>query len=141
MDKIERGEYVISKNRLILGQVIEIKSNTELIIKTLLQKGFRFEIPIAINNIQKHSKNKIELLKDGDFVELEYKSPKYRKRITRVFEVSELDEYIIFENYHCNFFCKKGDKKITDKTCKNIKMKSILTHEQFESMKYNFEEG
>ena len=136
MDKIEVGEWV----RTIDGEIFEFggyfKSGN---INCMTDKD-----GILYGNQEKcckiHSKNKIELLKDGDFVELEYKSSKYRKRITRVFEVSELDEYIIFENYHCNFFCKKGDKKITDKTCKNIKIKSIVTHEQFESMKYNFEE-
>ena len=66
-DKIEVGEYVISKNRLVLGQVIEIKSNTELIIRTLLRDGFRHEIPIAIDNI-KHSTGKIDLIEVGDYV-------------------------------------------------------------------------
>ena len=84
----------------------------------------------------KVSKNIIELLEDNDFVELEYKSPKYRERITRVFEVLKVDEYLLFENHLCNFYYKKGDKKITDKTCKNIKIKSVLTHEEFNKGKF-----
>ena len=33
-----------------------------------------------------------------------------------------------------------GDKKIIDDICKNIKIKSIVTHEQFASVEYKLEE-
>ena len=114
MDKIEVGEYVINKNRMILGQVIEIKSNTELIIKTLLQKDFRFEIPIAINNIRKHSKNKTDLVRVGDYVNGDL-----------VYKITE------------NLIYVRG-KSVIHKHANMIK--DIVTKEQFESVKYNFEE-
>ena len=121
MDKIEVGEYVINKNRMILGQVIEIKSNTELIIKTLLQKDFRFEIPIAINNIRKHSKNKTDLVEVGDYVNGD--------------EV--VDKYLF--NGEKPVLETTGDYTNAKCLC-NSDIKSIVTKEQFESVKYNFEE-
>lgn len=137
MDKIEIGEWVRTNN----GNVFKFDGYYEygLIESMEDEKG------ILYGNQQKcckiHSKNKIKLLEDGDFVELEYKSPKYRERITRVFEVSKLGTgCITFENRHCEFFIDERDKKIIDKICKNIKIKSILTHEEYNSRKYNFEE-
>lgn len=90
--------------------------------------------------ITKHSKNIIDLIEDEDIVILEYKSPKYRERITRRFEVSKIDDDISFENAHCNFRCKIGDKKIKDNICKNIKIKSVVTKEQFKNIEYIVEE-
>lgn len=90
--------------------------------------------------IVKHSPNILDLIEDEDFVILEYKSPKYRERIKRIFEVSKIDEYISFENVHCGFNCKVGNKKIIDNICKNVKIKSIVTHEQFQSLEYRLEE-
>lgn len=92
------------------------------------------------NEIKSHSKNLINLIEDEDIVILEYKSPKYRERITRRFEVSKIDDDIRFENSHCDFHCKVGDKKITDTICKNIKIKSIVTHKQFSNIEYKVEE-
>ena len=95
---------------------------------------------IKKNDILKYSKNIIDLIEDEDIVILEYKSPKYRERITRKFEVSKIDDDIRFENSHCDFRCKVGDKKITDMICKNIKIKSIVTKEQFKNIEYIVEE-
>jgi hypothetical protein len=91
-------------------------------------------------DVYKHSKNIIDLIEDEDIVILEYKSPKYRERITRRFEVSKIGDDISFENLHCDFLCKVGDKKITDTICKNIKIKSIATKEQLSDIEYKVEE-
>lgn len=84
----------------------------------------------------KHSKNIIDLIEDEDIVILEYKTPRYQERITRKFEISKIEEYINFENKHCSFWCKVGDKKIVDNICKNIKIKAIVTKEQFKNVMY-----
>lgn len=61
---IEIGEYVINQNRLIIGQIIEInKERQEAIIK--IDKA---KIPIGFWNIKKHSKNIIDLIEVGDFI-------------------------------------------------------------------------
>lgn len=87
----------------------------------------------------KHSKNIIDLIEDEDIVILEYKTPKYRERIERKFIVCKIDDFINFENRNCNFTYKVGDKKIVDKICKNIKIKGILTTEQFNNEYYRLE--
>ena len=69
--EIEVGEYAISKNRVILGKVIEIKNNTEVIIRTLPRNGFSFDMLISIDNV-KHSKNIIDLIGEGDYVNGKY---------------------------------------------------------------------
>lgn len=125
------GEYV----RTHLGNIHKIvmydEENEKYITDTL--KCFD-EVAVY-----KHSKNLIDLIEDEDIVILEYKSPRYKKRITRRFEVSKIDDDIMFENSHCDFLCKVGDKKITDTICKNIKIKSIVTHEQFSDIEYKVE--
>ena len=71
---------------------------------------------------------------------LEYKSPKYKKRIARIFEVNTIEDSFFFENSHCYFYYKVGSKKIVDHACKNIKIKSIVTKEQFENAEYRLED-
>lgn len=140
MSNIEVGDYV----RTIDGirKIEKINSGTHRTIygKYILDMPYRNSQSIAEKNILKHSKNIIDLIEDKDFVMLEYKSPKYRERIKRVFEISKIDDYIDFKNAHCNFSCRNGDKKIIDKICKNIKIKKILTHELFEKNCYRLEE-
>jgi hypothetical protein len=91
---------------------------------------------VKTTEIVKHSQNIIDLIEDEDIVILEYKTPRYQERITRKFEISKIEEYINFENKHCSFWCKVGDKKIVDNICKNIKIKSIVTKEQFKNVMY-----
>ncbi len=70
---------------------------------------------------------------------LEYKSLKYKKRITRTFEVNIIEDSFFFENSHCHFYCKVGSKKIVDDACKNIKIKSIVTKQQLTSVEYKLD--
>ena len=71
---------------------------------------------------------------------LEYKSPKYKKRIARIFEVNTIEDSFFFENSHCHFYCKVGSEKIVDDACKNIKIKSIVTKELMKSVEYRLED-
>ena len=58
MKDIKVGEYVISQNRLVIGQVVDIdKTRQETTIKT-----DKVEIQIGFWNILKHSFNLIDLL-------------------------------------------------------------------------------
>lgn len=143
MEEIKVGEYVRTKKGYI-SKIIDIDDyyiwfnsaiDTESGMAVFELSNMEFEELVV-----KHSPNIIDLIEDEDFVILEYKSPKYRERIKRIFEVSKIDEYISFENVHCGFNCKVGDKKIIDNICKNVKIKSIVTHEQFQSLEYRLEE-
>ena len=133
MSEIKVGEYVRTRD----GRIFKLKQiNEGYLIEDIEYGGLGCFIEYAV----KHSFNIIDLIEDEDFVILEYKSPKYRERIKRIFEVSKIDEYISFKNVHCGFNCKVGDKKIIDNICKNVKIKSIVTHEQFQSVEYRLEE-
>ena len=129
-------KYLYQRNNGIITKYEQIAKHIQnFYINTSTNIAVNIDEILLLGKI---NKNIIELLEDSDFVELEYKSPKYRKRITRIFEVSKLDDgFITFENCHCYFFIKENAKKITDKICKNIKIKSVLTHEEFNKGKVN----
>ena len=143
--EIEVGEY----GRTNLGNIfifawIEYEKGKIDKRKVLIGNGKKFTNNFYYfkenEKIIKHSKKIIDLIEDEDIVILEYKSPRYRKRITRRFEVSKIGDDISLKNSHCDFLCKVGDKKITDTICKNIKIKSIVTHKQFSNIEYKVEE-
>lgn len=132
MKEIRVGEYVRTRD----GRIFKVKQiNEGYLIEDIEYGGLGCFIEYAV----KHNFNIIDLIEDEDFVILEYKSPKYRERIKRIFEVSKIDEYISFENVHCVFNCKVGDKKIIDNICKNVKIKSIVTKEMMESVEYRID--
>lgn len=144
---IQLGEYVRTPEQGFIGKLVEINRH--------VTNYYRIDVDREIHRLDghsdhyiysrdgfglKHSFNIIDLIEDEDIIILEYKSPKWKKRILRKFEVSKIDEFIKFENLHCDFMCKIGDKKITDDICKNIKIREILTHEQYENNCYRLEE-
>lgn len=79
------------------------------------------------------AENPLDILDKGDYVVLEYKSPKWRERVRRNFEVNIIGEDIIFENSHANIYAKVGAAEITDKVLKKIRLISIMTKEYFEA--------
>lgn len=140
------NEYVRTKDGYI-GKLVEYIPEALNYLKIYVGREIKHSDDTVDNFIYtrygfqlKHSKNIIDLIEDEDIVILEYKFPKYRERITRKFEVSKIDDDIMFENSHCDFHCKVGDKKITDMICKNIKIKSIATKEQLSNIEYIVEE-
>lgn len=82
------------------------------------------------------SSNVLDLLKDGDFIEIEYRSPKYKQRITRIFEVEKnMEDFFSLCNYHMVFDISNKKFKDSDKKLKPV-IKSIMTREQFDLTKY-----
>ena len=74
------------------------------------------------SSIVKHSLNLIDdIIEDNDFCKIEFYSPRYKKRVTRIFEVSKIDEYITFENMHCDLFMKNGEWGYLRKDLNKIK--------------------
>ena len=64
---MEINDFVISKNRLVIGQITEIfKANEQA--KICVDKKSNIIIPIGINNILKSSPNIIDLIDKGDLV-------------------------------------------------------------------------
>lgn len=141
--EIKVGEYIRTKEGII-GKVKIIEGycvhNLYLDLYFDIYSNMREHPNIMEFDVVKHSTNIIELLEDEDVVILEYKSPKYKKRISRKFEVCRIEDSIFFENAHCYFNYKVGDRQITDTLCKNIKIKSIVTKEQFKRMEYKLKE-
>lgn len=112
MEEIKVGEYVRT-DRGNIGKIIEKRfaehiPTGSVITKYLLDTG-NWTTDLYI---KKHRKNITDLIENEDFVVIEYKSPKYRERIARKFQVFKINNYINFENQHCSFFYKVGDKKL-----------------------------
>ena len=64
---MEINDFVISKNRLVIGQITEIfKANEQA--KICVDKKSNIIIPIGTNNIFKSSTNIIDLIDKGDLV-------------------------------------------------------------------------
>ncbi len=127
-DKIEVGEYV----RLKDGRIRIFKNYvTEEDIE--LTRPYN---TAKIEDIVKHSKNILELLESEDIVVLEYYVSKYKKRIKRRFEIFKTIKLIAFNNAHCDFLYDLSKQEFLDGKGFNIKIKSIVSKEQFESVKY-----
>ena len=81
----------------------------------------------------------IDLLEERDFVVIEYYSLRYKERVARLFEVDYKDkEFMVLNNAHCEFMLKNNKFNDKDKKLKPI-IKSIITKEQIESIKYEVE--
>lgn len=136
---LELNEYVRTKDGII-AKVIGVQSGG--IEKYFLDK----EIPMlnflnqlsAENVVVKHSFNIIDLIEEGDFVKLEYYVAKYKKRITRFFEISKIDgwQFVGLENEHCHFTYDLEKNRWLDGKGYNPKIKSIVTKQQMEAMGY-----
>ena len=87
----------------------------------------------------KVSENIFDLLESQDFVILEYYVRKYGKRIKRKFEIYKTDSksnLINFNNIHCTFLYDLNKKEFVDGKGFNVKIKKVITKEQFENMEF-----
>lgn len=121
MEEIKVGDYVRIDNdfRLIalgIGKVIRINKDT-IYIKMNFEMPFSFKI----ENITKHSKNIIDLIECGDYVNGR--------------EVKHIAMFEEFPNYPKLIFVDETHL-IPDDTCENDEIKTILTHEQFKQNSY-----
>ena len=119
--EIEVGDYVRidSDFRLIalgIGKVIKINQDT-------IYVKMNFELPFAfkLENIAKHSKNLIDLVEDGDYVN-GYK----------IIAINYKENYITIQNI--NEFDENGIKVLQED-----EIKTILTKEQMEANCYTVE--
>lgn len=132
MEKIQVGEYIRTKDGYIgKCQKIDVYYG-DILIRTELKR--------IINDFEviKHSSNILDLIEKGDFVKLEYYVAKYKKRITRFFEISKIDgwQFVGFENEHCHFTYDLEKNRWLDGKGYNPKIKSIVTKQQMEAMEY-----
>lgn len=144
-DKIRVGEWIRTKKGVIAKcEYFDKKSNSywfDKVIERNYEETLDFINKNKVNKyIKKHSKNKIELLECEDIVTLEYYVSKFRKRIKRRFEVFRAGNLMSFSNIYCDFLYDLNKNKFLDGKGFNPKIKEIVTHEEFESIKYNFEE-
>lgn len=87
-------------------------------------------------NIIKSRPNIIDLIEENDLLKIEYFSLRYDERVIRLFEVTYKDNNnIVLDNAKCSFMLINNDFNEEDKKLEPI-IKSIVTKEQFESMKY-----
>ena len=112
---IEVGDYVRSKNGSI-GKVTKIEDD-----KYLYENK---ELITFIGNVVKHSKNIIDLIEVGDFVNGR--------------EVKHIAMFEGFPNYPKLIFVDEK-RLIPDDTCENDEIKTILTKEQYSQNCYTVE--
>jgi hypothetical protein len=141
--EIEVREYVRAKNGNIrkidkIEKCKSCKENLYINIETI--KNLYFTNSYHLEDITKHSKNIIDLIEDKEIVEIEYYVKRRAKRITRVFEVEKIDNKLVFLNHRCSFMYDLSENKWIDGKGYNPKIKTILTHEQFEQNAYRLEE-
>lgn len=90
--------------------------------------------------IIKSSPNIIDLLEEQDLVKIEFYSPRYEERVTRLFEVTFKDEqYINLDNAKCQFMLTNGNWSWRDKKLNPV-IKSVITREQIEKVEYRIGE-
>lgn len=134
-NEIKVGDYVRS---LVNGGISKVLEVSDLLeepnIKYYKTGKFTGFCSTELYNV-KHSPNLIDIIEDDDFCKIEFYSPRYKKRGTRIFEVSKIDEYITFENMHCDLLMKNGEWGNHDKELKPV-IKEIYTKEMMESISY-----
>ncbi len=116
-DKIEVGEYVRTKSGLI-GKFYNIEEGYDGNIQINFEEfGYEYEdIKQFYNDIAKHSKNIIDLIEVGDYV-----NGKEVKHIAMFEGFPDYPKLIFVDETHL----------IPSETCENEEIKSILTHEQY----------
>lgn len=145
MMELKEGMYVRTKDGAIAKAEQIIDDEIHFDIKPIFSDGeclgYRW---FYVKDVIKTSHNIIDLIEDGDIAVIEYYVSKYRQRITRMFECSlyesKEEEFIIFENKHCDWWYDKNKKEWVQAKGYNPKIKSIITKEQFESMSYKVKE-
>ena len=118
---IEVGEYVrIDKDHRIIA--LGIAKVVKIINETIYVKN-NFELPITIdkNSISKHSKNIVDLIEVGDYV-----NGREVKHIAMFEGFSDYPKLIFVDEKHL----------VSGETAENKDIKTILTKEQYEANCY-----
>ena len=128
--KLEVRMYVRTKDGYIC-RIININDYREPNMKYGIEASYLKDVMfIGDDDIAKASYEIIDLIEVGDLGEIEFYSPRYEKRITRLFEVDFKDNgHITFNNAHCQLNIVDGIW--SDADLKPV-FKSIVTKEQFE---------
>lgn len=139
-EDLKIGMYVRTKNNsYIPSEIAQIIKMDDKYIYLDIDKDSNvvWEYP---EYIEKASFDVIDLMKENDLAEIEYYSQKYNKRVTRLFEITNIDNKSInFANSRCNFMLVNKQFANSDKELKPI-FKSIITCEQREQMSYKLGE-
>lgn len=140
--KLEVGQFVRFKDKRgneYIRKIVEIPEDNRY-ASLYLDKDANYSKGLSIKNVIKGSYNIIDILEEGDLVEIEFYSPRYETRVTRLFEVEFRNaDSINFANVHCQLYILNGCWSNEDKKLKPI-FKSIVTHGQLEQMTYKVEE-
>lgn len=132
-DNIKKDDYA----KLNIGNIVKvigIKENN--VNKKAIYYGIYDDDWFDSSAVENFSADIIDLIETDDIVILEYYVAKYRQIMTRRFEVSKIGKMITFENAHCCFIYDLNKKKFINGRGFNVKIKSILTKEQFENISY-----
>ena len=137
--KLEPNMYVRLVNDV--EDIVVINKIANVFETTILTEndGSIYQGEYTKENVVKASYDIIDLIEEKDLLEIEYFSLRYEKRVTRLFEVTYKEgRFINLDNAKCQFMLIDNDWTDNDKELEPI-IKSIVTKEQFESMKYSLE--
>ena len=139
METLNVGMYVRLVNDV--EDIVVINKIANVFETTILTEndGSIYQGEYTKENVIKASYNIIDLIEEKDLLEIEYFSLRYEKRVTRLFEVTYKEgRFINLDNAKCQFMLIDNDWTDNDKELEPI-IKSVVTKEQFESMKYSLE--
>lgn len=138
---MEINEYVRTEDyehiRSMIAKIIDIKGDY-----IYLDIDKNTNVVWTFDSITKHSKDIIDLLECNDIIVIEYYVSAYKKRIIRKFIVNKcINNYITFENVHCNWSMTFEKNKWNWNESKgfNPKIISVLTKEQYIQNAYTIE--
>ena len=127
--KLVVGMYVRTNNGI--GTIHRISGDKIYSVK--LNKG---HIKKYVNILKEPSFNILDLIEEGDLLEIQYLSRKYVERVTDLFKVIHSDEkYKIFSSSPRNFRIKNNEFSGRDQMVDPI-IKRIITKEQLDSVAY-----
>lgn len=139
--KLEEGMYVRTKDKKgvqYIRKIIDLPKDTRY-GSIVVDKDIHNVKWVSKKNVLKVSENIMDLIEENDLLSIEYYSPRYEERVTRLFEVDyRHDEYLSLKNAYCDFMLVNNEFRETDRSLNPI-IKSVVTREQFNSVKYEVE--
>ncbi len=120
-DKIEIGEYIRTKKGDI-RQVVKRDVDNHILLDVVFEGDNYLTHIEEKEDIAKHSKYKLELIEEGDYV--------------NGYKVLEIRKYFEVQPYRISIMVYKTKDAEFWKSLEEQDIEDIVTHEQFENVKY-----
>ena len=141
MKELKVGNYIRTKDKKgvqYIRKIIDLPKDTRY-GSIVVDKDIHNVKWVSKKNVLKVSENIMDLIEENDLLSIEYYSPRYEERVTRLFEVDyRYGEYLSLKNAYCDFMLVNNKFREIDRSLNPI-IKSVVTKEQFNSVKYEVE--